>query len=151
MYHRFGARITVIERGRGRPREDEDLSPRISVILEADGIDVIVDANNVRFTRRARGFDVTRNGALLIAGTTSIHCGGPPTQHRRSGAGQGGGRNRWARIHRRHPVGAIRLGGHYEDRSLIRRSRWVRGMMSDIIVVSLQGQGVDLATDPIDG
>ena len=41
MYRRFGARVTVIEKGpRLASREDEDVSAAIKEILEAEGIDV---------------------------------------------------------------------------------------------------------------
>ena len=41
MYRRFGARVTVIEKGpRLTSREDEDVSATIKEILEAEGIDV---------------------------------------------------------------------------------------------------------------
>ena len=40
MYRRFGARVTVVERGpRLASREDEDVSATIKEILEAEGID----------------------------------------------------------------------------------------------------------------
>ena len=42
MYRRFGAQVTVIERGpRLTSREDEDVSATIKEILEAEGIDVV--------------------------------------------------------------------------------------------------------------
>ena len=71
MYRRFGATVTVIEKGpRLTPREDEDVSATIKEILEAEGIDVIVDADGIRFTKTANGFDVIpRDGAAPIAGT----------------------------------------------------------------------------------
>ncbi|HWT50237.1 MAG TPA: FAD-dependent oxidoreductase, partial [Mycobacterium sp.] len=43
MYRRFGARVTVVERGpRLASREDEDVSATVREILEAEGIDVVV-------------------------------------------------------------------------------------------------------------
>jgi len=71
MYRRFGARVTVIEKGpRLASREDEDVSAAIREILEAEGIDVVVDANAVRFTKRDNGFEVIpRDAAEPIAGT----------------------------------------------------------------------------------
>ncbi len=71
MYRRFGARVTVIEKGpRLTSREDEDVSATIKEILEAEGIDVVVDANDIRFAKRNSGFEVTpREGAQPIAGT----------------------------------------------------------------------------------
>ncbi len=71
MYRRFGARVTVIEKGpRLTSREDEDVSSTIKEILEAEGIDVVVDANAIRFAKRSNGFNVTpRDGAEPITGT----------------------------------------------------------------------------------
>jgi len=71
MYRRFGARVTVIEKGpRLTSREDEDVSSTIKEILEAEGIDVVVGASDIRFAKRDKGFEVTpRQGADPIAGT----------------------------------------------------------------------------------
>jgi pyruvate/2-oxoglutarate dehydrogenase complex dihydrolipoamide dehydrogenase (E3) component len=71
MYRRFGARVTVIEKGpRLTSREDEDVSATIKEILEAEGIDVVVDATEIRFTKRDSGFQVVpRKGAEPITGT----------------------------------------------------------------------------------
>jgi pyruvate/2-oxoglutarate dehydrogenase complex dihydrolipoamide dehydrogenase (E3) component len=71
MYRRFGAKVTVIEKGpRLTSREDEDVSATIKGILEAEGIDVVLDASAIRFTKRENGFEVIpRDGAKPIAGT----------------------------------------------------------------------------------
>jgi pyruvate/2-oxoglutarate dehydrogenase complex dihydrolipoamide dehydrogenase (E3) component len=71
MYRRFGARVTVVERGpRLASREDEDVSATIKTILEAEGIDVVTGATVIRFTKHDKGFDVIpRDGAAPIAGT----------------------------------------------------------------------------------
>lgn len=71
MYRRFGARVTVIEKGpRLTSREDEDVSATIAEILRAEGIDVVLDATGIRFAKRDSGFEVTpRDGAEPIAGT----------------------------------------------------------------------------------
>ena len=71
MYRRFGAHVTVIEKGpRLTSREDEDVSATIKEILESEGIDVVVDASDIRFTKRGSGFEVIpRDGAQPIAGT----------------------------------------------------------------------------------
>src|SRR5690242_19413714 len=59
MYRRFGARVTVIEKGpRLTSREDEDVSATVKEILEAEGIDVILNADAIRFVKRDKGFDV---------------------------------------------------------------------------------------------
>jgi pyruvate/2-oxoglutarate dehydrogenase complex dihydrolipoamide dehydrogenase (E3) component len=71
MYRRFGARITVIEKGaRLTSREDEDVSATIKEILEAEGIDVVVGATAIQFTKRDSSFQVVpRDGAEPITGT----------------------------------------------------------------------------------
>ncbi|ORA66713.1 mercuric reductase [Mycolicibacterium elephantis] len=71
MYRRFGAEVTVIEKGpRLTSREDEDVSAAIKEILEAEGIEVVVDATAIRFTKRDSGFEVTpRDDARPIPGT----------------------------------------------------------------------------------
>jgi pyruvate/2-oxoglutarate dehydrogenase complex dihydrolipoamide dehydrogenase (E3) component len=71
MYRRFGARVTVLEHGpRLTSREDEDVSAAIKGILEAEGIDIVLDAKDIRFTKRDNGFEVVpRAGAEPIAGS----------------------------------------------------------------------------------
>ncbi len=71
MYRRFGAHVTVIEKGpRLTSREDEDVSAAIKEILEAEGIDVVLDATAIAFTKRDSGFEVVpREGAEPIAGS----------------------------------------------------------------------------------
>jgi len=71
MYRRFGARVTVIEKGpRLTAREDEDVSATIKEILEAEGIDVVVGATAIQFAKRDSGFQVVpREGAEPITGT----------------------------------------------------------------------------------
>ncbi len=74
MYRRFGAEVTVIEKGsRLTGREDEDVSAAIKDILEAEGINVVVDASEISFTKRASAsgsFAVTpRDGAEPITGS----------------------------------------------------------------------------------
>ncbi|GAS90249.1 FAD-containing oxidoreductase [Mycolicibacterium brisbanense] len=71
MYRRFGARVTVVERGpRLTSREDEDVSATIKEILEAEGIDIVLNATDIRFTKQDNGFEVTpADGAAPIAGT----------------------------------------------------------------------------------
>jgi pyruvate/2-oxoglutarate dehydrogenase complex dihydrolipoamide dehydrogenase (E3) component len=71
MYRRFGAPVTVVERGpRLASREDEDVSATVREILEAEGIDIVVGADDVRITKTANGFQLTpRAGAAPIAGS----------------------------------------------------------------------------------
>jgi pyruvate/2-oxoglutarate dehydrogenase complex dihydrolipoamide dehydrogenase (E3) component len=71
MYRRFGAPVTVVERGpRLASREDEDVSAAIREILEAEGIDVVLDADDVRISKGNKGFQLTpRAGAAPIQGS----------------------------------------------------------------------------------
>ena len=71
MYRRFGAQVTVIEKGpRLTSREDEDVSVAIRDILEAEGITVITDATAIRFRKLDKGFEVTpRDGADPVHGS----------------------------------------------------------------------------------
>ena len=71
MYRRFGARVTVIEKGpRLTSREDEDVSAAIKEILENEGIAVELDATAISFRKRDNGFEVIpREGADPIAGS----------------------------------------------------------------------------------
>jgi pyruvate/2-oxoglutarate dehydrogenase complex dihydrolipoamide dehydrogenase (E3) component len=71
MYRRFGARVTVIEKGpRLTSREDEDVSATIKEILEAEGIDVVVNATAIQFAKHDSGVRVVpRKGAEPITGT----------------------------------------------------------------------------------
>ncbi|MGV9801035.1 FAD-containing oxidoreductase [Mycobacterium sp. NPDC003449] len=71
MYRRFGARVTVLEKGpRLTSREDEDVSAAIKEILEAEGISVRLNATGIRFTKRDNGFDVTpADGAEPVSGS----------------------------------------------------------------------------------
>ena len=74
MYRRFGARVTVVERGpRLASREDEDVSATVREILEAEGIDVVVGADDVRISKKDNnfgGFELTTGaGAAPIAGS----------------------------------------------------------------------------------
>ncbi len=71
MYRRFGASVTVVERGpRLASREDENVSATIKEILEAEGIDVELGADDVRIRKNDNGFELTpRAGADPIPGS----------------------------------------------------------------------------------
>jgi pyruvate/2-oxoglutarate dehydrogenase complex dihydrolipoamide dehydrogenase (E3) component len=74
MYRRFGARVSVVERGsRVTSREDEDVSAAIQQILEAEGIDVHLGATGMRIVKHANGSDefdlYPRDGAEPISGS----------------------------------------------------------------------------------
>ncbi|ODR06389.1 mercuric reductase [Mycobacterium sherrisii] len=71
MFQRFGAQVTVVERGpRLAAREDEDVSAVIKEILEAEGVDIVLDADDIRIRKSGNGFELTpRAGAAPIAGS----------------------------------------------------------------------------------
>lgn len=71
MYRRFGARVTVVERGpRLASREDEDVSASVEEILRAEDIDIIVGADDVRITKTGNGFELTPcEGAPAVEGS----------------------------------------------------------------------------------
>ncbi len=73
MYRRFGSRVTVVERGdRLIARDDEDVSAEVKKILEAEGIDVRLNATCIAAARRDGRVVVTADcepGAEEIVGS----------------------------------------------------------------------------------
>jgi len=71
MFRRFGAEVTVIERGpRLASREDDDVCAAIKGILEAEGIAIHLGANDIRVTSHLDGIEVsTRPGGPVVTGT----------------------------------------------------------------------------------
>ncbi|ORJ64834.1 FAD-containing oxidoreductase [Mycobacterium simiae] len=71
MFQRFGAQVTVVERGpRLAAREDEDVSAVIKEILEAEGIKILLGADDIRIAKCENGFELTpRAGAEPIRGS----------------------------------------------------------------------------------
>jgi pyruvate/2-oxoglutarate dehydrogenase complex dihydrolipoamide dehydrogenase (E3) component len=71
MYRRFGARVTVVEKGpRLASREDEDVSVTVREVLEAEGIAVVVNADDIRITKSGNRFELMpRAGAGTIVGS----------------------------------------------------------------------------------
>src|SRR5579883_1113791 len=56
MFRRFGSEVTILEKGpRLVPREDADVSDAILGILEAEGIQVRLNANCIAFSRPSDG------------------------------------------------------------------------------------------------
>ncbi|WP_025735437.1 FAD-containing oxidoreductase [Mycobacterium genavense] len=78
MFRRFGAVVTVVERGpRLAAREDADVSAAIKEILEAEGIDIILNANDVRISKSDKGFELTPSaGADPVAGSHLLVAAG---------------------------------------------------------------------------
>ena len=71
MYRRFGADVTVVERGpRLTAREDPDVSAAIKEILEGEGITVELGAHDIRVAPQGTGVAVTpRAGTAAIVGS----------------------------------------------------------------------------------
>ncbi|WP_428028912.1 FAD-containing oxidoreductase [Ancylobacter sp.] len=73
MFRRFGARVTVIEKGpRLIAREDEDVSDAIRAILEAEGVEVRTGAECLSFAREGSGVAVRvgcMEGAPQVVGS----------------------------------------------------------------------------------
>jgi pyruvate/2-oxoglutarate dehydrogenase complex dihydrolipoamide dehydrogenase (E3) component len=71
MYRRFGADVTVVERGsRLASREDPDVSDAIKEILEAEGIGVQLGAGGISVAKHDGGVAVTpRQGADAVTGS----------------------------------------------------------------------------------
>jgi pyruvate/2-oxoglutarate dehydrogenase complex dihydrolipoamide dehydrogenase (E3) component len=60
MYRRFGSRVTVVEMGdRLIARDDDDVSAEVKRILEAEGVDVRLNAECIAFAERGDGVAVT--------------------------------------------------------------------------------------------
>ena len=59
MYRRFGSRVTVVQRGdRLIPRDDEDVSDAVREIVEAEGVEVRLEAECTAVEKRGEGFAV---------------------------------------------------------------------------------------------
>lgn len=64
MFRRFGAAVTVIDRGeRLAGREDDDVSQAIAEIFEEDGIDVVLEAEAKRVEPRGNGLELVVEAA----------------------------------------------------------------------------------------
>ena len=78
MYRRFGAKVTVIERGpRLISREDEDISQAIREILQEEGVEVLTDATIESVAKAGSGIsvhletrDIAGSDLLLAIGRT---------------------------------------------------------------------------------
>jgi len=73
MYRRFGSEVTIVEMGpRLIAREDEDISQAVREILEAEGIDIRLNAKCISLARRGDGVVVgmeCNDGPKEVAGT----------------------------------------------------------------------------------
>ncbi|WP_087001633.1 FAD-containing oxidoreductase [Rhizobium sullae] len=73
MYRRFGAKVTVVERGpKLASREDEDISDAIEDILRAEGIAVHTNADGIAFAKRGDGVDVSTGAGRPAIGASHV-------------------------------------------------------------------------------
>ena len=74
MYARFGAKVTVIERGpRPASREDEDISASIRTILEADGVSFLFDTKVESVIKAGPGVLLSLDCAGRLASVEASH------------------------------------------------------------------------------
>ncbi len=73
IYRRFGAAVSVVETApRLIPREDEEISAAMREMLEAEGVEVFVNASGLSLARTRTGFTLTINagsGDVTVDGT----------------------------------------------------------------------------------
>ena len=79
MYRRFGARVTVIERGdRLVAREDADVSQAVRDILENEGITIHTGVTDLAFASDPAGVRVSAMGEVILASHLLIATGRRP-------------------------------------------------------------------------
>ncbi|MUL75468.1 FAD-containing oxidoreductase [Mycolicibacterium sp. CBMA 226] len=79
MFRRFGAEVTVVERGpRLASREDDDVCAAIKDILEHEGIAVHLGANDIRVSRDGDGVAVSTGSAVVSGSHLLVAVGRVP-------------------------------------------------------------------------
>jgi pyruvate/2-oxoglutarate dehydrogenase complex dihydrolipoamide dehydrogenase (E3) component len=79
MYRRFGADVTVIERGpRLASREDEDISEAIAEILRAEGIAIHTDVKDSSFATAGDDIKVEWNAGIVSGSHVLVATGRTP-------------------------------------------------------------------------
>jgi pyruvate/2-oxoglutarate dehydrogenase complex dihydrolipoamide dehydrogenase (E3) component len=79
MYRRFGARVTVVEKGPHLiGREDEDVSVAVRDILQGEGIDIRTGVANVSFAREGEVIAVTLDGERVGCSHVLVAVGRVP-------------------------------------------------------------------------
>jgi pyruvate/2-oxoglutarate dehydrogenase complex dihydrolipoamide dehydrogenase (E3) component len=79
MYRRFGARVTVVEKGpRLIGREDEDVSAAVRDILEGEGIDIRTGVDHIAFAREGETIVATLDGARVACSHVLVAVGRVP-------------------------------------------------------------------------
>jgi pyruvate/2-oxoglutarate dehydrogenase complex dihydrolipoamide dehydrogenase (E3) component len=79
MYRRFGARVTVVEKGpRLIGREDEDVSGAVREILEGEGVDIRIGVNDIAFASDGDEIVVTLDGKQTTCSHVLVAVGRVP-------------------------------------------------------------------------
>jgi pyruvate/2-oxoglutarate dehydrogenase complex dihydrolipoamide dehydrogenase (E3) component len=79
MYRRFGARVTVAEKGpRLIGREDEDVSAEVRAILEGEGIDIRTGVDTIAFAGEGDSIIVTLDGDRVTCSHVLVAVGRVP-------------------------------------------------------------------------
>ena len=79
MYRRFGARVTVVEKGPQLiGREDEDVSTAVRGILEGEGIDIRTGVAELAFAGAGETLEVTLDGERLACSHVLVAVGRVP-------------------------------------------------------------------------
>jgi pyruvate/2-oxoglutarate dehydrogenase complex dihydrolipoamide dehydrogenase (E3) component len=79
MYRRFGARVTVVEKGPHLiGHEDEDVSVAVRDILQGEGIDIRTGVANVSFAREGEVIEVTLDGERVGCSHVLVAVGRVP-------------------------------------------------------------------------
>lgn len=79
MFRRFGAEVTVVERGpRLASREDDDVCAAIKDILEREGITIHVSASDIRVAKDGDGVAVSTGSAVVSGSHLLIAVGRVP-------------------------------------------------------------------------
>ncbi len=79
MFRRFGAEVTVVERGpRLASREDDDVCAAIKDILEREGITIHLDADDIRVSRDGDGVAVSTGRAVVSGSHLLVAVGRVP-------------------------------------------------------------------------
>ena len=124
MYRRFGAQVTVIEKGpRLISREDEDVSAAIKRSWRPKASTCASTPPTFASPSADSGFDVIpREGAHPIAGSHLLMAVGRRPNTDDLGSGQGGRRDRRARLHRGRRPAAHERRAHLGDGRLQRHA-----------------------------
>lgn len=79
MHRRFGARVTVVERGpRLIGREDEDVSAEVRSILEGEGIDIRTGVGAIAFAADGDSISVMLDGSRVACSHVLVAVGRTP-------------------------------------------------------------------------